>query len=161
LWVAHRTAGNPAFAPSSQDVTDLVNYLYGIDANKPELALPAEFDGCPAEFPTYIAHLAGAQEVPPVVTDGAAEAVFQLSADETQLTYEVRISGLDPAQITQAHLHVGPAGFNGPVVLFLVNGPPPTTVLKGTLTEADLIPNADVSVATFADFVAALKAGDV
>ena len=90
-----------------------------------------------------------------------AEAILQLNRDETELTYEVRIAGIDPAQITQAHLHVGPRGFNGPVVLFLADGPPPEPVLKGTLTAADLIPNADVSVETFADFVAALKAGDV
>jgi hypothetical protein len=161
LWSAHRTAGNPSFAPSAGQVADLISYLYSIDADAPEPALRAGFDGCPSEFPTYDAHLTGAEEVPPVVTNASAEAVFQLNADETALVYEVRITGLDPAVITQAHLHVGPSTFNGPVVLFLVNGPPAEPVLRGTLTAADLMPNADVGVTTFADFVAALKAGDV
>lgn len=161
LWVAHRTAGNPGFTPTNDQIADLVSYLYSIDAATSEPPLRDGFDGCPAEFPTYIAHLDGDQEVPPVTITANADAVFQLNADETVLTYEVRIFGIDPTDITEAHLHVGPRGFNGPVVLFLTNGPPPEPVLKGTLTAADLLPNADVSVTTFAEFVAALKAGEV
>lgn len=161
LWAGHLTAGNPAFAPSNDQIDDLISYLYSIDADATEPALRQGFDACPPEFPTFVARLDGEQEVPPVTVSATADAILQLDRDDTELTYEVRISGIDPAQITQAHLHVGPAGFNGPVVLFLASGPPAEPVLKGTLTAADLIPNPDVSVETFAEFVAALKAGDV
>jgi DNA-binding beta-propeller fold protein YncE len=161
LWTGHVQAGNPAFAPTNDQIADLVSYLYSLDATATEPELRDGFDGCPPEFPTFVASLDGGQEVPPVTVTATANAILQLNRDETALTYEVRISGIDPGQITQAHLHVGPRGFNGPVVLFLVDGPPAEPVLKGTLTAADLIPSADVSVETFAEFVASLKAGDV
>ncbi len=134
LWAGHRTAGNPGFTPTNAQIADLVSYLYSIDASAAEAALRDGFDGCPPEFPTYVASLDGGQEVPPVTTDAAAEAVFQLDADESELSYEVRITGIDPAQITQAHLHVGPPGFNGPVVLLLADR---TYMNVHTLTHED------------------------
>lgn len=161
LWVGHRTAGNPAFAPTNDQIEDLVAYLRSIDADADEPPLRPGFDGCPSEFPTFVANLSGAQEVPPVVGTANGTGIFQLNRDATELTYEVRFFGIDPATVTQAHLHVGPPEFNGPIVLFLVDGPPGSTVLRGTLTADDLIPRPDVSVETFADFVAALQAGDV
>jgi hypothetical protein len=110
---------------------------------------------------TFVATLSGDQEVPPVVGVGTGTAALILSADETELSFEVSTS-LDPAEITQAHLHVAPRGINGPVLLFLTSGSPPFTLpLQGTLTADDLIANPGVGVETFADFVAALKAGDV
>jgi DNA-binding beta-propeller fold protein YncE len=161
LWAAHLKAGNASFTPNVPQIADLLAYLYSIDADAPEPELRQGFDGCPSEFPTYRARLTGGQEVPPVATSASADAVLQLNEDDTELTYEVRISGIDPAQITQAHLHVGPPGFNGPVVLFLADMAPSEAVLRGTLTAADLIPSPDVGVQTFAQFIAALKAGDV
>jgi len=161
LWAAHLTAGNPGFAPNSDDIADLVAYLHSLDADAAEPALREGFDGCPEEFPTYVAHLDGSQEVPPVAITATAEAVFQLDRDGGELTFVVRILGIDPAQITQAHLHVGPPGFNGPPVMFLVSGSPTEPVLRGTLSATDLIANEDVSVATFDDFIDALAAGDV
>jgi hypothetical protein len=110
---------------------------------------------------TFVATLTGDQEVPPLFGTGTGTAALVLSADETELSFEVD-TDLDPAEITASHLHVAPRGFNGPVVLFLTSGTPPFTLpLQGTLTEEDLIANSDASVETFADFVEALKAGDV
>jgi hypothetical protein len=58
-------------------------------------------------------------------------------------------------------LHVAPRGVNGPIVLFLVAGPPASLPLRGELTAADLIPRPDVGVLDFDDFVDRLLAGDV
>ncbi|HKX60515.1 MAG TPA: PQQ-dependent sugar dehydrogenase [Verrucomicrobiae bacterium] len=61
--------------------------------------------------------LTGAEEVPPVVTEGGAVAQFVLNADGS-LSYEVRATG--PIQnATAAHIHLGARAQNGPVVLFL------------------------------------------
>jgi DNA-binding beta-propeller fold protein YncE len=161
-WVAHLRAGNPDLEPlTSSEIDDLISYLYSIDAETSEPPLREGFDGCPVEFPTFVSALNGAQEVPPVDTDATATALLQLDADRSELTFAIAIEGIAPDQILQAHLHVAPAGFNGPVVLFLANGPPPSPLLRGTLQAADLIPQPDVGVETFADFLEALEAGDV
>jgi glucose/arabinose dehydrogenase len=61
--------------------------------------------------------LAGDEEVPPVTTDAAAVALFDLKHDGT-LSFELR--ALQPIQnATAAHVHLGGQGQNGPVVLFL------------------------------------------
>lgn len=162
-WQSHLRAGNPDLGPlTDAERADLISYLYSIDAGTTEPPLIPGRQGCPEEFPTFVATLDGAQEVdPPVITEATGQAIFQLDRDKTELTYEVIISGLTPDQILQAHLHVAPRGFNGPVVLFLADAPPPTPVLRGTLNAANLIPQPDVGVDDFADFVAALEAGDV
>ena len=77
------------------------------------------------------------------------------------MRYTVAVNGIDPGDIVQVHLHVAPEGVNGPVVLFLTHAGPITLPLQGELTAADLIPNADVGVNNFADFVDRLLAGDV
>src|SRR5688500_2496208 len=65
------------------------------------------------------AQLSGRQEVPPVATLGKGEATFKLNMDGTALEYELYVSDTEP--ILQAHIHLGPAGQNGPVVAFLAN----------------------------------------
>jgi hypothetical protein len=108
---------------------------------------------------TFTALLTGDEEVPPVQGSESGEATFVLSADETALAFELNVFGHVAAAIQQAYIHVGPRGFNGPAVLPLTQRPLQSP-WRGTLTAANLIPNANVGVNTFADFVAALKAGD-
>jgi hypothetical protein len=71
--------------------------------------------------------------------------------------------------ITQAHIHCGPPGVNGPVVVFLYgfnaagtdnNG----TLNEGVITAANVIPRPDSAacpggVATLADVVAKMRSG--
>jgi len=65
----------------------------------------------------FASTLTGREEVPPVTTDASATAHFVLNSDGT-LSYELRATG--PIQdATQAHIHLGGRGQNGPVVLFL------------------------------------------
>jgi hypothetical protein len=108
-----------------------------------------------------VSTLGGELEVPPVVTAASGAATFQLSADRSRLRYTVDVTGIPPALILQAHLHVAPAGVNGPVVLFLAGGPPASLPLRGELSAADLIPRPDVGVIDFPSFVDRLLDGDV
>ncbi|MEX1131811.1 MAG: CHRD domain-containing protein [Flavobacteriales bacterium] len=65
-----------------------------------------------------VADLSGMQEVPPVMTDGSGMATFQLAKHGGMLSYRVVINGLS-GPIQAAHLHSGPMGQNGGVVLDL------------------------------------------
>ena len=74
---------------------------------------------------------------------GQGEAVFKLNADGTELSYRVIASNID--NVVQSHIHLAPAGVNGPIVLFLYGlvpsgGGSQNGVLNtGTATAANLI----------------------
>ena len=108
--------------------------------------------GLHATFP-----LNGSQEVPSVSTAGTGNAVLDINAAETQITYSVTYSGLT-GPITGAHLHLGARGANGGVLFALAGGPSPSP-LTGALTAADLAATGDVS--TFAQAIDAIKHGRV
>ncbi len=115
----------------------------------------------------FVARLTGAQEVPAVDSAATGRASFLITDNDTKIRF--RISERGVARITQSHIHVGAAGTAGPVVLFLF----PTFAVKGsvdgegwsvsgTLTAADLIPQAGATPAvnTFADAIAAIRSGN-
>jgi CHRD domain len=112
----------------------------------------------------FTAHLTGAQEVPPVVTDATGRATFEITDNDTKIHFRISSKGLD--RITQAHIHVGARGTNGDVILFLfplskgVNGE--GWSVSGTLTAVDLIPRptATPAINTFADAVQAIRSGN-
>jgi hypothetical protein len=62
-------------------------------------------------------HANGAQEVPPRDTQGQAQAIFHLSSDGSALEYKLIASNID--NVFMAHIHCGPLGVNGPVVVWL------------------------------------------
>ncbi len=62
----------------------------------------------------YIANLTGDEEVPPKTTDAFGLASLALNLETNQLYYTVHVS--DVVSVTAAHIHVAPAGQNGPVV---------------------------------------------
>jgi hypothetical protein len=66
---------------------------------------------------TFTAKLTGDREVPPVVTETTGRFEIQFKKKESEAQFTLRIS--DGVRITQAHLHCGPAGVNGPVVVVL------------------------------------------
>lgn len=89
------------------------------------------------------APLSGGEEVPARDTNARGNATFELSADGLSLSYKLIVANID--NVIASHIHVGPAGTNGPVVLFLY-GPQPAgggrlngVIATGTATAANLV----------------------
>ena len=89
--------------------------------------------------------LSGNAEVPPVDSNGTGTGTFELSADESSLSYNITVSGLS-GPVTAAHFHfsaTGPAGSGG--VLFEITDSieeiSGETTLEGTwpLTAEDVV----------------------
>ncbi len=66
---------------------------------------------------SFHAVLSGDEEVPPVVTDTSGR--FRIQFDQDFRSAEIRLDVRDGVRVTQAHLHCGIAGMNGPVIIFL------------------------------------------
>jgi hypothetical protein len=96
--------------------------------------------------------LSAAEEVMPagVVNDSRARgnAIFQLNADGTELTYRLIAANIENAFM--AHIHRGPAGTNGPIVVWLYPSTAPVPgplgsgridgpIAEGTITAADFV----------------------
>lgn len=100
--------------------------------------------------------LQGSQEVPPVTT--IASGAFNAKVVGNSLTWAAQAYG---SGITQAHIHSGAAGTNGPVVAFLFGpdtGGQNLLNLSGTITEADLV---GPMAGKWADFSRALASGQL
>lgn len=91
---------------------------------------------------TFRASLSGRNEVPPVRTNATGNAEFQLSANGKQLRFRLVINNI--SRVTEAHIHLGRRGVNGPIVAFLF-GPSKfgisvrRGVVTGVLTRRDLV----------------------
>ena len=107
-------------------------------------------------------HLTGAQEVPARDTQAQGQAIFQLSEDETSLEFRLVASNI--SNVVASHIHVGPAGTNGPVVAFLFGPAAPGTgrhngVLgTGTITSANLV--GPLAGQPLSALVTAIRAGN-
>jgi hypothetical protein len=115
--------------------------------------------------------MSGFEEVPAVSTGASGEFSARISHDETEIAYELSYSGLE-GNVTQAHIHIGQAGVNGGISVFLCGtpvspGPPGTQTcpqsgtVTGTLTASNVIGPAGqgVSAGEFAELVRAIRAG--
>lgn len=109
----------------------------------------------------WVAPLSGSQEVPAVETKGTGVAKFKLSKDGESISYKINVANVD--DVTQAHIHIAPAGSNGPVAVFLfgfvtggvtVNG----TLVEGTIAADDLI--GPLAGGTLDTLAAELEAGN-
>jgi hypothetical protein len=65
----------------------------------------------------FRAKLSGENEVPPVETMTTGQAVIEFHRDFEYATFKLDVKRGE--RITQAHIHCGPEGMNGPVVVFL------------------------------------------
>ncbi|MCC5907468.1 MAG: CHRD domain-containing protein [Balneolaceae bacterium] len=77
----------------------------------------------------FRANLNGDNEVPPADTRARGQATFQLSKDGTAIHYKLIVANIE--NVTMAHIHVGVAGVNGPVVAWLYPSAPPPALIPG------------------------------
>jgi hypothetical protein len=110
-------------------------------------------------------HLTGAEEVPAVETQAQGQAIFKLSADGTELHYKLIVANIE--NVLMAHIHLGEAGENGPVVVWLYpDGPPPQLIegrfqgvlAEGVITAGDLV--GLLAGGNMADLIAEIEAGN-
>ena len=117
----------------------------------------------------FTAHLSGDNEVPPVDSQGQGQAIFTLSEGGTALHYKLIVA--NTKNVTQAHIHCGEAGINGPVVVFLfgfvAGGVTQNGILaEGTITSADIISRPSSAacaggLATFENLLERIRNGTV
>jgi hypothetical protein len=101
--------------------------------------------------------LDGAHEVPPVTTTATGRASVTLNPDNGTIQVSLTTTGLN--DVTEAHIHHGPPGADGPVMFTLydqANGPFTSPLVK-TLTAADFTPVP--GVATFTDALGVIRGG--
>lgn len=100
-------------------------------------------DGLAADR-NFTAHASGAAAG--VATPAQGEAKFQLNDDGTVLQYRLIAANIE--NVTQAHIHQGAPGTNGPVVAWLYPAAPPSVLIPGrfdgvlaagVITEANLV----------------------
>jgi len=106
----------------------------------------AELSLAGASGRNFVAQLSGAQEVPANASRARGVATFQLSEDGSELAYRLIVANIE--NVRMAHIHLAPAGANGPVVAWLYpGGPPPQPIpgrtqgvlAEGTITAASLV----------------------
>ncbi|MFC0271792.1 CHRD domain-containing protein [Metabacillus herbersteinensis] len=90
----------------------------------------------------FFAKLKGSEEVPPVRTDAFGLAKFKVSSNERKIGFRLTVNNL--SNFTQAHIHIGRKGVNGPVVAFLFGPVDPDIsvnkgVVEGIITAEDLV----------------------
>lgn len=132
-------------------------------------------------------HLSGDEEVFTPAAPGAptpadshaqGQAIFQVAVNGLSFDYKLIASNI--TNITQAHIHCGPAGANGPVIVWLYPGPTATAALPGgagrhdgVLAEGTIVSGTPLHVRTvgssascpggvssFADVLAKIRAGN-
>ena len=108
--------------------------------------------------------LFGSEEVPARNTGAFGDAEVELK--DLMLKFEEEVCNIKG--VTQAHIHVGALGANGPIVIFLYgfdstgafSAEDCKRLSKGIATPANLIPRPAIGINTWDDFVAALLAGN-
>jgi len=115
----------------------------------------------------FVAPLWGRQEVPSVQTRSVGLALFKLNSEETEMKYALIVAKGD--DVTQAHIHCGAPGVNGPVVVFLYGLGPTVDVngilATGVITAGSVIPRPDSpacpgGVADLADVLQKMRSGE-
>ncbi|WBA42649.1 CHRD domain-containing protein [Hymenobacter canadensis] len=91
----------------------------------------------------FVASLSGAQEVPPVTTNGVGVGTFNLAQSQDKLKFRVVVGGLS-GPITMCHFHQGAAGAAGPVVLDLMS------FVSGNVIEGEVAPTPAIVTAMLA-----------
>lgn len=104
----------------------------------------------------FAANLTGQQEVPPVDTQGAGEAVFvPIQPGNDTISFYVNATGIQA--VTQAHIHSGSLGENGPIVvtLFTLNPVQNGVSINGSIAANNL--EGPMQGKTVAELIDAIK----
>src|SRR6267143_4289002 len=107
------------------------------------LAAAASASASVPDAKNFVAHLAGANEVPARDTRAEGELKLQLSADGKSLEYRIIASNIN--NVFASHIHIAAPGVNGPIVVFLFGSVPAGggrtdgVLAAGTITAANLI----------------------
>ena len=117
-----------------------------------------------ADKQNFVAHLSGGEEVSPAETLAQGQVIFQLSKSGDELGYRFIAANIE--NVMMSHIHLAPAGVNGPVVVWLYPSQPPAQLIpgrfsgvlaEGTITAANLVgPLAGMALS---DLIAALESG--
>jgi hypothetical protein len=116
----------------------------------------------PGDNLNFVTALSGGEEVPTRDTQGRGVAIFSLSKDGTELAYKLIVANIE--NVVAAHIHIGPAGMNGPVVVFLFGPVPPGggrtdgPLSEGVITAANFV--GPLSGQPFSDLIEAIEAGN-
>ncbi len=115
--------------------------------------------GAPARI---IIDLSGAQVVPPVQTTATGTFTLMLEASPSGFNISYQLDVTNIVDVSAAHIHLGAAGTNGPVIVPLFTGPTKTgsftgTLASGSITEADL--TGPMQGKTFQDLASSVLAG--
>ncbi len=107
------------------------------------------------------ATLAGSNQVPPNSSMATGSAILTFLTQSQTIAYDVIYSGLT-ASALEGHIHFGPYGSNGPIILPFVPGPTGTTgEVRGVLSAANLINQAASGINTYSDIVTAALADNL
>ncbi len=110
----------------------------------------------------FVAHLSGDEEVPVRDTLAQGQAIFHLSKDDSELHYKLIVANIE--NVVASHIHVGPAGVNGPVVVFLFGPAAPGggrtdgVLAQGTITAANLV--GPLAGHPLSDLIEAMRTGN-
>jgi hypothetical protein len=75
------------------------------------------------------AHMTGREEVPAKDTKAQGQTNFQVSGEGDAIGYKLIVANIE--NVLQAHIHLGPAGSNGPIVAWLYPSAPPAQLIPG------------------------------
>ncbi len=115
-----------------------------------------------ADNRNFVASLSGDEEVPVRDTLARGQAIFQLSKDGNELHYILIVANIE--NVVAAHIHLAPAGVNGPVVAFLAGpltpggGRTDGILAEGTITAANLV--GPLAGHPLSDLITAMEAGN-
>ncbi len=89
---------------------------------------------------SFNANLSGSSEVPPTSINATGNAEFQVATNKKELTYSLNVKDLEG--ITEAHIHKGKVGENGPVILTLYKSKSPSIESNTSLTIKETVTSA-------------------